>query len=113
MAVVKKCDVCGKYYEASRDAHYKYTEEDDQNVPHDYIVNSFRLGNWDPKNKCWRSIVSAYDVCKDCGREITEAIFHTNKGDNNLVSRIKVPYKPRTAEQAPAQNNEEAADDAT
>ena len=113
MAVVKRCDVCGKYYEASRDAHFKYDEEDENGVSHDFIVNSFRLGNWDPKNKCWRSIVSAYDVCKDCGREITQAILNCNNGDNNLVSRIKVPYKPRTAEQAPAQAKEEAADDAT
>ena len=81
MAVAKKCDRCGKYYEFTPDSQYKYDEEGTE-----FTVNSFRLGNWNAKTKAWDSIVSAYDLCRDCAQEITEAIF--NKGD--LVTRVPV-----------------------
>lgn len=85
MAVAMQCDICGKYYEGSKENHFTY-EEDGQ----EFLVNSFRLGNWNSKTKNWDSIVSAYDICKDCGKQITQAIFDVNGGDNRLKSRMKI-----------------------
>lgn len=86
MAVAKKCDRCGKYYEGTMDNSYK-TEEG-------FYVNSIRIGNWDARTKSWRSISSAYDLCKDCGREITECVM----GKGNMQMHAKVtPKKAPTA----------------
>lgn len=94
MAVAKKCDRCGKYYEGLPENTFSY-EEDGK----DFQVNSFRIGNWNAKARQWESIVSAYDLCKDCGREITEMIF--NKGD--LKTRIpKAPEKKGKANESDA-----------
>lgn len=84
MAVAKKCDVCGKFYEDLKENHFSY-EEDGEN----YMVNSFRLGNWNARTKSWESIVSAYDICKDCGKKITQAIFDIG---SELQTRKKLRY---------------------
>ena len=85
MAQAKKCDRCGKYYEGLPENQYQY-EEDGQI----FAVNSFRIGNWNARTKQWDSIVSAYDLCRECGKEITQLVF--DKGE--LITRVpKVPDK--------------------
>lgn len=63
-----KCDRCGKVY-----------DEKDQMKIHqdgkDFVVNSFRLGNWDQRNKRWVNITSGYDLCAKCAGEIADVIF--------------------------------------
>ena len=84
MAVAKQCDICGVFYEDIPEKHFTY-EEDGKS----FTVNSIRLGNWNPKIKGWDSIVSAYDICKDCGKELTQKIFDlaAAKGNDNLRTR--------------------------
>lgn len=75
MAVAKICDRCGAFYQRSRENTYQMPDENGDMV----FVNSFRIGNWSPKTKSWLSIASAYDLCKDCAKEICDVIFA--KGD--------------------------------
>ena len=91
VSIVKRCDVCGRDLNGSDD-HFVYEEDGEQ-----FIVNSLRLGNWNARTKTWDSIVSAYDICKDCGKQITQAIFNIRDGENNLKSRKKT-YVPRNNE---------------
>lgn len=83
VSVVKRCDVCGKELTGADD-HFAYEEEGEQ-----FTVNSLRLGNWNARTKSWDSIVSAYDICRSCGKQLTQAIFNVNDGTNNLKSRRK------------------------
>ena len=83
VSVVKRCDVCGKELTGADD-HFAYEEEGEQ-----FVVNSLRLGNWNARTKTWDSIVSAYDICRSCGKQLTQAIFNVNEGTNNLKSRKK------------------------
>jgi len=85
MAVAKKCDLCNTYYEALPENSYKYEEDGEE-----YIVNSFRLGNWNAKTKSWDSIVSGYDLCRKCGKAFTELIFELNP---DIKTRKKIEYK--------------------
>ena len=90
MAQAKRCDRCGKFYEGLPENQFSYEEDGKE-----YSVNSFRIGNWNPKTKQWESIVSGYDICKDCGREITQMIF--DKGE--LKTRVpKIPAKKGAAD---------------
>jgi hypothetical protein len=98
MAVAKKCDMCGKYYEDLKENHFIY-EEGGQ----DFLVNSFRLGNWNPRTKSWESIVSAYDICKDCGQAITQAIFNVGE---NLVTRKKERFVKKDHQEEVKKENE-------
>lgn len=91
VSIVKRCDVCGRDLNGSDD-HFVYEEDGEQ-----FTVNSLRLGNWNARTKTWDSIVSAYDICKDCGKQITQAIFNIRDGENNLKSRKKT-YVPRNNE---------------
>ena len=83
MAIAKKCDRCGRFFEGN--VSYKFNDGDDE-----FIVNSFRLGNWDQKKKVWRSIASGYDLCETCGREITDCIM---AGENNQIKMRRVQQK--------------------
>jgi hypothetical protein len=87
MAVVRKCDRCGKVVDVSSENRQYVYEEEGKN----YTVNSFRIGEWDAKNKQWNSIVSAYDLCYDCGKEITEAIFNVQHGNGDCDLTTRVP----------------------
>lgn len=90
MAVVKKCDRCGKFVDAGTgERQYKYEEDGKE-----YTVNSFRIGNWNAKTKQWDSIVSAYDLCYECGKEITEAVFDVLHGDKNCDLSTRIPKVP-------------------
>lgn len=83
MAIAKKCDRCGRFFEGN--VSYKFNDGEDE-----FIVNSFRLGNWDQKKKIWRSIASGYDLCETCGREITDCIM---AGENNQIKMRRVQQK--------------------
>lgn len=89
MAVAKKCDRCGKYYEGTMDRMFK-TEEG-------FYVNSIRLGHWDNHKKEWVSIASAYDLCKDCAQKLYEDLCG---GDSAVQMRKKNTFKkPDTAKE--------------
>ena len=79
MAVAKRCDKCGKFYEGSPDRMFK-TEDG-------FYVNSIRLGHWDSRKKEWVSIASAYDLCKDCAQKLYEDLCG---GDSNVQMHKKV-----------------------
>lgn len=83
MAIAKKCDRCGRFFEGN--VSYKYNDGENE-----FIVNSFRVGNWDQKKKIWRSIASGYDLCETCGREITDCIM---AGENNQIKMRMVQTK--------------------
>ena len=90
MAVVRKCDRCGKLVDVTTDQRqYKYEEDGKE-----YVVNSFRIGSWNAKLKQWDSIVSAYDLCYDCGKEIAEAVFDVKHGDGNCDLTTREPKVP-------------------
>lgn len=91
MAVAKRCDRCKKYYELTPDSQFVY-EENGKN----FTVNSFRIGNWNPKTKAWESIVSAYDLCKDCAKEITQTIF--NVGELETRVPVKKDFRKKTTQ---------------
>lgn len=87
MAVVRKCDRCGKLVDVtSSNRQYGYEEDGKE-----FTVNSFRLGNWNAKEKQWDSIVSAYDLCYECGKEVTEAVFNVMHGDKNCDLQTRIP----------------------
>lgn len=83
MAVAKRCDRCGVFFEGNR--AFKYNDGEQE-----FIVNSFRIGNWDQRKKIWKSIASGYDLCENCGREITDVIF---AGENNQIKMRMVQQK--------------------
>ena len=83
MAQAKKCDRCGRFFEGDR--AYKFNDGEQE-----FIVNSFRIGNWDQRKKVWKSIASGYDLCENCGREITDVIF---AGENNQIKMRMVQQK--------------------
>ena len=87
MAVAKKCDLCGTYYEGLQENNFNY-EENGEN----FIINSFRLGNWNAKTKSWESIISGYDLCKKCGKKFTDLVFEINP---DLVTRKKIQYQKK------------------
>jgi DNA-directed RNA polymerase subunit RPC12/RpoP len=87
--VIKKCDRCGKFVDNSTEnRQYSYEENGEK-----YAVNSFRIGNWNAKEKRWDSIVSAYDLCYDCGKEVTEAVFDVLHGDKDCILTTRVSPK--------------------
>ena len=92
MAVAKKCDRCGKYYEGSIENVYQYEENGKI-----FYVDSVRLGKWNARTKGWDNIVSAYDMCKDCAKEITQVIFA--KGDLETRVPEKIVRTPKTKEE--------------
>lgn len=107
MAIAKKCDRCGVYYENSKDNTYKYevTEPDPktgEDVTQEFLINSIRIGNWNQKTKSWVSIGSAYDMCRHCAQEITECIF--GKGD------IKMRYVKKEKIQKPKKGKKDAGE---
>ena len=80
MAQAKKCDRCGVFFEGNQS--YKYNDGEQE-----FIVNSFRVGNWDQRRKCWRSIASGYDLCPKCGQAVVDVIMG---GENNQIQMRKV-----------------------
>lgn len=83
MAVAKKCDRCGKYYEGTQENTFSYEENGKI-----FYVDSFRMGKWNAKTKGWDNIVSAYDLCKDCGSEIAHAIFAKGELETRTPAKI-------------------------
>ena len=81
--IAKKCDRCGKFYEATRENVYLH-EQQNENGCEKFPINSVRIGFWDAHTRSWRYIASAYDLCPECAKEITEVIM---KG--NMVMRKK------------------------
>lgn len=79
MAVAKKCDQCGKYYEGTVDRMFK-TEEG-------FYINAIRLGHWDSRKKEWVSLASAYDLCSDCAQRLYDALCG---GESNVKMHKKV-----------------------
>lgn len=87
MAVAKRCDRCGKFYEASPENMYSYEENGEK-----FYVDSIRLGKWNAKTKGWDNIISAYDLCKECASDVTRALLDkgelvTRKPDKNFKGR--------------------------
>lgn len=101
MAVAKRCDRCGKFYDGSEKA-FKFT--DPEGVEHE--INSFRIGDWDSKAKKWRSIASGYDLCYNCGSALFD--FMTS-GENNKVKFKKTVYRSDQKKESveEAQENED------
>lgn len=91
MAAARKCDRCGSYYEKGVVNMYKY-EEDGVLYP----VNAIRIGLWNAKIKKWKNVCLANDLCPDCAKVITEAIFECEKGEN-LLKTIK--FEPKKEEE--------------
>lgn len=88
MAVIKKCDLCGKISDVSSgDRSYSYEEDGER-----YVINSFRLGAWNPKTRGWDSIISGYDLCHDCGQKFADFIFGINP---ELKTRKKMQYNKK------------------
>jgi hypothetical protein len=85
MAVAKKCDRCGKYYEGNIENTYSYEENGKT-----FYVDSIRLGKWNARTKSWDNIVSGYDLCRECGKEIAQVVLGGDK--NELVTHT--PIKP-------------------
>ena len=104
MAVAKKCDKCGKYYEATQENLYSYEENGER-----FFVDSIRLGKWNARTKSWDNIVSAYDLCKDCARKMAEAVL----GDGDLTTRkvIKPAYDPNFKKREAAGENKEGEEE--
>lgn len=92
MAIAKKCDRCGKFYEATKESTYQFNQvSQEAEMPNEeFPVNSIRIGYWDARKKEWRNIASAYDLCKDCAGKICDVIFN---GDSQMVMRKKVNPK--------------------
>ena len=74
----KKCDRCGKFYEATRENVYIHEQQTDEHTHEKFPVNSVRVGFWDSRTRSWRYIASAYDLCPECAKEITECIMKGN-----------------------------------
>lgn len=85
--VIKKCDRCGKFVDnTTEDRQFKYEEDGKE-----YTVNSFRIGNWNAKVRNWDTIVSAYDLCYDCGKEVASAVFDVLHGDKECILKTRIP----------------------
>lgn len=84
MAIIRKCDRCGNDVQKP----YKYKAEAGE-----FVVNSFRIGNWDNKRKQWRSIASGYDLCATCAEEITTFILGT---EETRIKMRKVEHAPKS-----------------
>ena len=65
MAVAKRCDRCGKYYEGKRSNQCKIVQDGE-----DFYINSVRIGDWNALAKNWNNLASGYDICADCMKEI-------------------------------------------
>jgi len=87
MATIKKCDRCGKMYEGKTDRTFK--------TPDGFYVNSVRLGNWDNKQKKWRSLASAYDLCSDCASKLYDILVGAADSQVEMRNNAdkKVPAK--------------------
>lgn len=85
MAVAKRCDRCGKYYEGKRSNQCKIVQDGE-----DFYINSVRIGDWNALAKNWNNLASGYDICADCMKEIAEVIFDEKYAD---TSKIRL-YKP-------------------
>ena len=72
MAIAKKCDLCGKYYEQY---NYKNSSSD---------TNGFMLLNIDANGKYWSH--SPYDCCPDCMNHIRSTINDMYKGRKNTYA---------------------------
>lgn len=110
MAVAKKCDRCGKFYEGTRDNTYKIVETDEDGMTRDLYINSLRIGNWSTKRKSWISIASAYDLCYECGKEIADVIFDSGELKMRMVKRdrpVKETVAAENAQQDIAEENQE------
>lgn len=66
----KKCDRCGKFYESTRENVHQHVQGEET-----FPVNSVRIGFWEQRHRCWRNIASAYDLCPECAKEITDVIM--------------------------------------
>lgn len=66
MAIAKKCDLCGVFYEGRADRVFT--------SPEGFKINSIRIGEWDNKNKEWVGIASAYDICEKCGSKLYDMV---------------------------------------
>lgn len=106
MAVAKRCDRCGKFYEGGRKNQCKIIQEDET-----FYLNSIRIGDWNVLQKNWNAMASGYDICSECMQEIAEVIFDEKYEE---TSKIKM-YKPdlnkiakKTKKEEP--NNEEVSD---
>ena len=85
MAVAKRCDRCGKYYEGRRSNQCKIIQDGEE-----FYINSIRIGDWNALTKQWNNLASGYDICSDCMTQIAEAIFDQKYED---TSKIRL-YKP-------------------
>lgn len=85
MAVAKRCDRCGKFYEGKRSNQCKIVQDGE-----DFYINSIRIGDWNALAKNWNNLASGYDICADCMKEIAEVIFDSKYDE---TSKIKL-YKP-------------------
>ena len=85
MAVAKRCDRCGKYYEGRRSNQCKIIQDGEE-----FYINSVRIGDWNALTKQWNNLASGYDICSDCMKEIAEAIFDPKYDD---TTKIRL-YKP-------------------
>ena len=85
MAVAKRCDRCGKYYEGKRSNQCKIVQDGE-----DFYINSVRIGDWNALAKNWNNLASGYDICADCMKEIAEVIFDEKYAE---TSKIRL-YKP-------------------
>ena len=101
MAVAKRCDRCGKFYDGAEKA-FKFT--DAEGVEHE--INSFRIGDWDSKAKKWKSIASGYDLCYNCGSALFD--FMT-AGENNQVKFKKVVGRSMPDQKKETVEEEQAA----
>lgn len=89
-----KCDRCGKQYEIGN--QYKINEDGQE-----FTINSVRIGEWDQKNKRWKSLASGYDLCTACSRAIADVIF---AGAENPMRMKKVDNTGRYAGRFPWSN---------
>lgn len=85
MAVAKRCDRCGKYYEGKRSNQCKIIQDGDE-----FYINSVRIGDWNALVKNWNNLASGYDICSNCMAEIAAVIFDEKYAD---TSKIRL-YKP-------------------
>ena len=98
MAIAKKCDLCGVFYEGRDDRVFT--------SPEGFKINSIRIGEWDNKNKEWVGIASAYDICEKCGSKLYEMICGAEvssvkmRANKNRKAKVEVP-ESNTAEPTP------------
>ena len=78
MAVAKKCDRCGKFYEyyAGRNTEFKKSGKS----------NGLVLLDYDTKGGYW--VNKSYDLCPECMRKL-EAFLIRNEEDNSNEQQFK------------------------